>query len=123
MRIKICAAVIAATCLPSFALAANLQFTIDLPGDAEQRVIKYQCENEDTLRTVTYINSTPNFLAILTLDETPLIMSSVISGSGVQYVSGQYAWATSGTEASLIDLSQGSDAPPIASCSEVNDIP
>lgn len=115
--------VMIAAAIPSTASAVTLQLAIDLPGDADQRVVKYQCEGEDNLRLVTYINADPNFLAVLTMDDKPFIMASTISGSGVQYSAGQYNWTTKGVEASLFDLSQGPNADAIANCFEVNDIP
>lgn len=112
-----------AIALPASGLAAGLQLTIDLTGDAEQRVIAYQCDEEDELREVTYINASPNFLAILEIENKPLIMASIPSGSGVQYVAGQYQWVTKGADASLFDILQGPDAAPLLTCLEATDIP
>jgi membrane-bound inhibitor of C-type lysozyme len=107
------------------ALEANLQ--IELSGnvsDFERRTVTYDCGTEAPL-TVTYVNSAPNFLAMVTPpDETEArLFAAVLSASGARYASGQWVWWQSGPEAELYDQTQGEDADPVLSCSEVINTP
>jgi len=107
----------------AFAAQSSIQLVIDFDGNAERRITTYQCENEDALLEVEYLNASPNFLAIVPVDGEKLIFSNVISGSGVQYLTAQYAWITKGSAASLLDHS-APDAPEvIMTCLEANESP
>ncbi len=108
---------------PVQAVETGMQMVIEFPGDAETRTIQYTCEETEEPRTVTYVNASPNFLAITEVDGERLIFSTTIAASGVRYVSGQYAWWTKGAEATLHDQMAEEDAPPLETCIEANDIP
>lgn len=115
-------ALIALTAPPALAAQTTLQMVIDLPGNAERNLINYRCD-ETTDIAVDYLNAAPNFLAILEVEGQELIFTSVVSASGVKYVSNQYVWWTKGAEANLFDELAGEDADPIASCIEVLQTP
>lgn len=107
----------------SGAEAAGLQFVIDLPANAEQKVLRYQCEGQDMPFAVTYVNAAPNFLAIVPVEGKELVMAGVVTGSGAKYVAGHNGWQTKGTEAMLTDESAEPDAAPLLTCLEFNEIP
>ena len=116
---------IAALALIAFAGPAlaqtSFQLSFALSGDAERRVVTYDCtptEGEPTTMQVEYIDAAPNFLAVVTLPEGAMIFASVISGSGARYAAAQYVWWTKGAEVDLYDVSQGEVAPQISRCSE-----
>jgi len=102
--------------------ATGLQLVIELPGDAERRLINYRCDDRDEILSVDYLNAAPNFLAILEVDGKELIFASALTGSGARYVSGQYVWLSDGADAMLIDSTADPETP-IATCIEVNEIP
>jgi membrane-bound inhibitor of C-type lysozyme len=108
--------------LASPALAqTSFQLSFGIAGDAERRVVSYDCtpaEGEPTVMQVEYINAAPNFLAIVPGPEGSMIFATVISGSGARYAAGQYIWWTKGSDADLYDATLGEDAPPISHCSE-----
>lgn len=117
-----CTTALALLTTPAFAVQANLQMVLELPGDAERNVITYRC-NDTTRMNVDYLNAAPNFLAIVSVNGEELIFVSVMSGSGVRYASNQYIWHTKGAEATLSDELAGPDADPIATCIEVLETP
>ncbi len=80
------------------------QFAIPLAGNAEQSHVQYSCEGVEQPVSVVYINSQPNFLAILTVDGLPTIFVTTISASGARYVSGPYEWWSTGGEATFTDI-------------------
>ena len=126
MTRTIFAAAIAATLLTGAASAAqtSLQIELNSARDFERRVMTYDCATETPI-TVTYINAAPNFLALVPVaDELEeLVFASVISASGVRYVSGKWAWWTRGADASLYDTTLGEDAAAVLKCSEVINTP
>lgn len=120
-------ALIAATMLPATAQAVDTSLQLILTtrsGEFEQRVARYDCRAE-ALVEVSYLNAAPNFLAIVPLvdEPVPLVMAAVIAASGVRYTAGQWVWWTSGSDASLYDLTLDEDAEPVLSCTEVSDTP
>ncbi len=117
------AALAAGPAAPALALDTSLQYVLTLTGDVERSQVRYECEGREELLVVEYVNAAPNYLAILAVEDEPLVFASVISGSGVRYASGFYVWWTSGAEASLFDLR--ADDPDTAefTCLEFNDIP
>lgn len=123
LRTFFTAALLTALASPALALSSSLQIVIELSGDAERNVIKYQCENAEELLEVEYLNAEPNYLAILTKDGKKLIFASALSASGVRYVSGQYEWWTKGPDASFYDRTEGPDAAPQLTCTEFNNTP
>lgn len=126
MTRTIFAAAIAATLLTGAASAAqtSLQIELNSARDFERRVMTYDCATETPI-TVTYINAAPNFLALVPVaDELEeLVFASVISASGVRYVSGKWAWWTRGADASLYDTTLGEDAAAVLTCSEFINTP
>lgn len=112
------------TCLPTSAAQSSLQIELTTAGDFERRVIAYDCAAEAPV-VVNYINAAPNFLALVPVAEEPepLLFASVIAGSGVRYVSGQWVWWSKGGEASLYDATLGEDAEPVLACTEIINTP
>lgn len=113
------------TSLPANAVEATLQ--LQLGGeldDFQKHDVLYNCSDGEPF-DVTYINSAPNFLALVPIaDETQLrVFASVVSASDTRYASGQWIWETTGTDASLIDTTLAADAPAVLTCSEMVDTP
>lgn len=100
-------------CAAASAVSAA-EITITLPEglEADRSKAVYACGDREI--PVEYINAGPVSLAVLTLGEETIVASNVISASGARYAGGQYIWWTKGDEASLYDLTQGEDAPPVA---------
>jgi membrane-bound inhibitor of C-type lysozyme len=124
-RVLAAFAVFAGTAVPAMAAQTSVSITLgNEGGDLERRVIVYDCEVGDPI-SVQYINAAPNFLAILPVpDQTePLVFAAVLSASGVRYAAGQFIWSTKGVDATLTDITEGEDADPINTCSEVNNTP
>ena len=112
---------------PTLTSAAEASLQLELSGAAgnfERQVMQYDCAAEAPTQ-VTYINAAPNFLALVPVpdEEAPLVFASVISASGVRYMSGQWVWWTKGAEASLYDATLGDDAAPVLTCTELNNTP
>jgi membrane-bound inhibitor of C-type lysozyme len=101
---------------------ASLVITLESTTDIERRVVTYLCDDEQAL-TVQYVNAAPNFLAILPVDGENHIFAAALSASGARYVSGPFEWWSTGGEANLRDLTQGEDADPLLTCSEVGNTP
>jgi membrane-bound inhibitor of C-type lysozyme len=97
------------------AVTATLTLTLDTTGDIERRTVIYQCDNGEGFR-VQYVNSSPNFLAILPVDGETHIFATALSASGARYVSGPYEWWSTGDEATLRDLRSEENDPPLATC-------
>ncbi len=108
--------------LPALAVETSMQFVLELDGNAQRDVMRYQCEGIEDAFSVEYINAHPVFLAIVPIEDETLIFVNVISASGARYVSGQYEWWTRGNEATLADITADEDAEPIA-CHTAEDIP
>lgn len=106
------------------AVETSVEIELGTQSDFERHVIPYTCSQGEPF-AVTYINATPNFLALVPIADEPeqYIFASVISASGARYASGQWVWWTKGTEASLYDLTLGEEAEPVLTCSEVNNTP
>lgn len=98
-----------------------MQLVLPLTGDAERRVVRYQCEGVDRLFHVEYLNAPPNFLAIIPIAEERLVFASTIAASGVRYVAGPFEWWTSGPEATFSDLRDDPPAP--VACTEASETP
>jgi len=92
--------------------ATSMQVMIAMSGDAEVRSVVYECEGVEPF-AVKYLNSNPNFLAIVPVGGADLIFVNVLSGSGARYVAGSFEWSTSGSDASFSDL-QHPDSAPVA---------
>jgi membrane-bound inhibitor of C-type lysozyme len=101
-------------------LDVSAQVVLNLSGDFEQHVIRYECEGLDPF-DVTFINASPNFLAILPIGGRKLVFVNVMAASGARYASGQFEFWTKGSTATLDDL-QASPRTPLQ-CNEVNDTP
>jgi membrane-bound inhibitor of C-type lysozyme len=101
--------------------AADLQFVMPLPGDAERKTIVYDCEGVENPLTVRYINAAPNFLAILTVAGQELIFTSALSADGARYTAGPFEWWSRGNAAKFADL-RGEKTDSV-SCTEHNETP
>ncbi len=114
----------AATAAHGVEASLSLTLGTDASADIQKRTVQYECGTGVPL-TVDYINASPNFLALVNVPEETekLVFASVVSGSGVRYVSGQWAWLTEGAEASLHDTTLGEDAPAVSTCSEASNAP
>lgn len=106
-------------------VAAQLTLA-DMPFTPEATVTDavYRCEGLLDDIYVSYVNDTFSNLAIVPVpgildDPVPIIFANVIAASGARYAAGVYVWWTRGDEASLYDLRNGEDAPPITVCREV----
>lgn len=103
------------------ALTTSLQFTIQLEGDAERRLVKYECENRTEILIVEYLDAAPNFLAILPVKNKKLIFANIYSKEGTSYISGKYAWRIKGVNTNLLDLTAAEADRTLLACAEVND--
>jgi membrane-bound inhibitor of C-type lysozyme len=113
---------LAASLAPAFAQTVQSNLTLTIGGDAEQRTIAYDCGEFGQI-SVAYIDAAPNFFALVPHEDKTLIFVSVLSASGVRYVSGSLEWWTKGSEVTFRDLILAEDAPPLASCSEITETP
>lgn len=112
------AAILALAVLATPASAAtSFQLSLDITGDAERKLARYDCEGADAIE-VEYINAAPNFLALLPVEGETYIFTLVVAASGARYAASNYVWWTKGPDADLYDVSQGEDAPAILHCSE-----
>lgn len=103
------------------AAQSSLQLVINIDGNSERRITRYECTEMDAPFEVEYLNADPNYLAVLTIDAQKVIFANVISGSGARYAAGQYIWSTKGAEAQLFNELEGSD--PISTCLELSETP
>ncbi|ODT69990.1 MAG: hypothetical protein ABS75_14215 [Pelagibacterium sp. SCN 63-23] len=102
--------------------SSAIVLTLESAGDIERKVVTYQCDNAESL-AVHYLNAAPNFLAILPVDGASHVFVTTVSGSGARYVAGPFEWWTKGEEATLRDLMQDEDAPPMATCLAASNTP
>jgi membrane-bound inhibitor of C-type lysozyme len=105
------------------AISSSLTITLNTAGDFERKTVGYGCKGIENALSVDYLNAAPNYLAMIPLDGSVLLFNTVLAGSGAKYVSGKYVWWTKGTDGSLYDLTEGPNAKPILTCSEVSDTP
>ncbi|HET8729047.1 MAG TPA: MliC family protein [Alphaproteobacteria bacterium] len=98
----------------------SAQVVLSLTGDFEQHVAQYQCEGMEPF-DVTFINASPNFLAIVPIGGQKLVFVHVLSADGARYAAGQYEFWTRGNSATLTDLQATPQTP--ASCEVVTDTP
>ena len=118
----IAAASLAAPAMAQPVPAVQSALTLTLGGDAERRTMQYDCGEFGQIG-VDYLNAAPNFLALVPYEGSTLIFVAVMSASGARYAAGNYEWWTKGPDATFHDLTKGADAPPLASCSEINNTP
>ena len=124
-RVLAAGLVLAGAALPAMGAQTGVSITLGSEGgDLERHVILYDCEQGDPI-SVQYINAAPNFIAILPVPDhaEPLVFAAVLAASGARYAAGQYIWSTKGADATLLDITEGEDSPPINTCSEVNNTP
>jgi membrane-bound inhibitor of C-type lysozyme len=100
----------------------SVQIILQLHGDAERRIVAYQCDGIEPF-SVEYLNADPNFFAIVPMGDHSQIFVAVLSASGAKYAAGNYVWWTKGPEADFYDLTLGEDAPPNAHCLEASETP
>jgi membrane-bound inhibitor of C-type lysozyme len=105
------------------AISSALVITLNTTGDFERKTVGYGCTGMQDSLSVDYLNAAPNYLAMIPLDGSVLLFNTVLAGSGAKYVSGKYVWWTKGADGSLYDLTEGPNAKPILTCSEVNNTP
>ena len=106
---------------PAGAVETALQLVVELPGNAERNVVRYECDGLEPF-TVDYVNAAPTFLALVPVEGESLLFVNVIAASGARYVSGQYEWWTQGSEATLTDVTAAEGTEP-AACLEIIDTP
>lgn len=108
---------------PALAAGVSLQIVIDLEGEAQRNITQYKCDEATDLVEVEYINSNPNFLAVMSVDGDKRLFANTFSTTGARYVSGRYVWWTKGGDAELFDEANGADAEPLVTCIEVSNTP
>ncbi|MFP7572330.1 MliC family protein [Marivita sp. S2033] len=82
------------------ASSADVQLVFDLEQDGTVISAAYECDDA-TERTVRYLSAGNAQLALVPLDGVETVFVNVVSGSGAQYVSGQYEWWIKGDTATL----------------------
>lgn len=97
--------------------------TLGTAGDFQRKAVTYGCEGQDAPIQVDYLNAAPNYLALIPIDGSTLVFNTVLSASGARYAAGKYIWSTKGPDASLYDLTQGANAKPVLTCTELNETP
>jgi len=110
-----------ATVTGAGAVDTSLQLVLELPGNAERNIIRYECDGREPF-AVDYVNAAPTFLAIVPIEDERLLFVNVIAASGARYVTGQYEWWTQGSEATLTDVTAAEGTEPLA-CLELVDTP
>ena len=103
------------------AVETALQLVLELPGNAERNIVRYECDGVEPF-AVDYVNASPTFLAIVPIAGERLLFVNVIAASGARYVSGPYEWWTRGSEATLTDVTTTEGTEPLA-CLEIVDTP
>ena len=111
-----------ALAVPAGAVETSMQIVLQLQGNAERDVVTYDCEGAEEPLTVEYVNAAPVFLAFLPVGGEKLVFVSVLSETGTRYASGVHEWQTSGSEATLTDLTAEEGTPPLA-CLERSETP
>lgn len=120
-KVILCAALLAALATPAVA-DASITIGLSVSGDLERKLVTYDCGAETRL-AVEYLNAAPDFLALVPIDGKPRIFVNTISASGAKYESGQYVWWNKGSDATLGDITEGLDAAPVLTCSEIVETP
>ncbi len=98
----------------------SAQVVLSLQGSFERNIVEYECEGLEPF-SVDFINAKPNFLAIVPIGPQRLVFVNVLSASGAKYVSGQFEFWTSGSEATITDLQVDSGG--TLACTEVLNTP
>lgn len=123
MRIPLAIAVLTAAALTGPALAdVSVGLGLNLTGDAEIKTAKYTCTGSDPI-TVQYVNADPNYLALIPVHGQTLVFVNTISASGAKYEAGQFVWWNKGSDATLSDVTEGLDAAPVLTCTELIETP
>lgn len=88
------------------------QLNLNLPGgsSAERNTVSYSCDGGRGVKA-EYINAGSNSLAIVHFNGQPIVMVSVLSGSGARYAGQQYVWWTKGNSGDFYDLTKSEDTP------------
>ena len=95
---------------------------LSLSGDADIKTAKYTCTGSEPI-TVQYINADPNYLALIPIKGQTLVFVNTISASGAKYEAGQFVWWNKGSDATLSDVTEGLDAAPVLTCTELIETP
>ena len=61
-------------------------------------------------------------VTVATSDESK-VASNTISASGAKYEAGQFVWWNKGSDATLSDVTEGLDAAPVLTCTELIETP
>lgn len=90
---------------------------IPMPGGTAVQEIKatYACSDQ-SVADLVYINAGGVSLATLSRKGEFLVLANVLSGSGARYAGGPFIWWSKGRGADLYDLTNGENAPPVATC-------
>jgi membrane-bound inhibitor of C-type lysozyme len=102
-------------------IETTLQLVLELPGNAERNVVRYECDGLEPF-AVEYVNAAPTFLALVPIEGEPQLFVNVIAASGARYVFGRYEWWTRGSDATLADVTAPDGTEPLA-CLEIIDTP
>lgn len=100
---------------------SSMQFVLPLSADAERKAVIYHCDGVEQPFTVEYINSPPNFLALVPVGGEQLLFVTTLSADGARYVSGPFEWWSHGTDATFADARQELAEP--VNCSELSEAP
>lgn len=119
---SIIAAMLLAALAPPAMADVSIGVGLSVTGQSEVKLSRYECPGHDPL-TVQYLDAAPNFLALLPVGGQNLIFVHVVAAGGAKYVSGQYVWWDKGSDATLIDVTEGLDAAPVLSCTAQDDTP
>lgn len=101
---------------------ASLTLTLESQGDIERKLVTYLCDDGQAI-AVQYVNAAPNFLAVVPVAGQNQVFATTLSASGARYVSGPFEWWSHQGEATLRDLTQDEDAPPLATCTQATNTP
>lgn len=109
--------VFAASLMASSAFAAEINIPLGDDVNVETVKASYIC-GEKTIHA-EYINADAISLVVLDFDESKIVASNVLSGSGARYAGAQYIWWTKGDTADLYNLMQeDGENTPIATCKQ-----
>jgi len=112
------AALAAASPAPAQDTGPSVTITLDLHPPIDVQPADYDCGDAGTL-SATYVNADLNTLVVLELEDSTMVLTSALSGSGARYTSGIYEWWVKGDDATMRDQTAAEDADPILTCTTV----
>ncbi len=104
--------------LSSMPSGAEVSIKVPNAEKVDRRTVVYRCGEESV--TADYIEAGSVSLAVLAIGKEFVVASNVVSGSGARYAGDRYIWWTKGEEASLLDVTKGSEAQAVP-CKGVSD--